>query len=257
MDIRKNYAFWCNEADVKDVCNRVYDLLDKDIVDAKSNAMIVFKNNDCWFFLDIEFNCIDGLFDASFVNVGCKNRKRLSIIKRSNKKYPVAQKAIYKLDYSDDDKLKKSILMPEYFEDACRKDIIGYGVVKRELAESSNINKYQRSILSRNIGIGCTSEENIDIVKKELIKNLNVDRYSRESIVTTDGSYIRFFQLGNENIRGYKFEEVYIEEGYDNMDFIETCVRPKLIYNPYNIYKLDVNDAAGSIMRPWRFGGRF
>lgn len=249
MDIRKNYAFWCNEADVKDVCNRVYDLLDKDIVDAKSDTMIVFKNNDCWFFLDIEFNCIDGLFDASFVNVGCKNRKRLNIIKRSNKRYPVAQKAIYKLDYSDDDKLKKSILMPEYFEEVCRKDI----VVKRELVES----KYQRSILSRNIGIGCTSEKNIDIVRKELIKNLNVDRYSRESIVTTDGSYIRFFQLGNENIRGYRFEEVYIEEGYDNMDFINTCVKPKLIYNPYNIYKLDVNDAAGSIMRPRRFGGRF
>lgn len=97
-----------------------------------------------------------------------------------------------------------------------------------------------RNILSRKIGIGCTSEENIDIVREELIKNLNVDRYSRECIVTTDGTYIRFFQLGNENIRGYKFGEVYIEEGYDNIDFIETCISPKLIYKPYNIYILDV-----------------
>lgn len=50
-----------------------------------------------------------------------------------------------------------------------------------------------RNILSRKIGIGCTSEENINIVREELIKNLNVDRYSRECIVTTDGTYIRFF----------------------------------------------------------------
>ena len=56
MDIRKNYAFWCDKDDVKDVCNRVYDLLDKDVVDAKSNTMIIFKNNDCWFFLDIELD---------------------------------------------------------------------------------------------------------------------------------------------------------------------------------------------------------
>lgn len=257
MDIRKNYAFWCNEADVKDVCNRVYDLLDKDIVDAKSDTMIVFKNNDCWFFLDIEFNCIDGLFDASFVNVGCKNRKRLSIIKCSNKKYPVAQKAIYKLDYSDDDKLKKSILMPEYFEEINRKDIVGYGVVKRELAESSNVNTYQRSILSRNIGIGCISKENMNIVREELVSSLDVEYYSEDVIVTTDGSFIKIFQLGNENIRGYRFEEVYIEEGYDNIDFIIACVRPKLIYNPYNIYTLDIDDVAGSIMRPRRFSGRF
>ena len=106
MDIRKNYAFWCDKNDVKDVCNRVYDLLDKDVVDAKSNTMIVFKNNDCWFFLDIELDglvCITDLFDASFVKVGCESRKQLRMIKRSNKKYPVAQKAVYKLDYSDDD----------------------------------------------------------------------------------------------------------------------------------------------------------
>ena len=37
------------------------------------------------------------------------------------------------------------------------------------------------------------------------------------------------------------------------MDFIIACVRPKLIYNPYNIYILDVNDVAMSIMNPRRF----
>ncbi len=233
MDIRKNYAFWCDKADVKDVCNRVYDLLDKDIVDAKSNTIIVFKNNDCWFFLDIEFDglvCVTDLFDASFVKVGYKNGKQLRRIKGSNKEYAVAQEAIYKLDYSDDNKLKKSILMPEYFRDR--------GV---------------RNLLSRNIGIGCISRKNMDIVREELASSLDVERYSRECIVTIDGTYIRFFQLGNENVRGYRFGEVYIEEGYDNIDFIETCISPKLIYNPYNIYILDVNDAAGSIMEPRRF----
>jgi hypothetical protein len=216
MDIGKNYAFWCNKDDVKDVCNRVYDLLDKDVVDAKSNTMIVFKNNDCWFFLDVGFNCMDGLFDASFVEVGCENRKQLRMIKRSNKKYPVAQKAVYKLDYSNDDKLKKSILMPEYY--------------------------FRDSLLSRNIGIGCISKENMDIVREELVSNLDVEYYSEDVIVTTDGSFIKIFQLGNENIRGYRFGEVYIEEGYNNMDFIIACVRPKLIYNPYNIYILDIDD---------------
>lgn len=231
MDIRKNYAFWCDKADVKDVCNRVYDLLDKDVVDAKSNTMIVFKNNDCWFFLDVGFNCMNGLFDASFVEVGCENRKQLRMIKRSNKKYPVAQKAVYKLDYSDDDKLKKSILMPEYY--------------------------FRDNLLSRNIGIGCISKKSMDIVREELVSSLDVERYSKESIVTTDGTCIKFFQLGNENVRGYRFGEVYIEEGYNDIDFIETCISPKLIYNPYNIYILDIDDAAGSIMRPWRLGGRF
>lgn len=231
MDIRKNYAFWCDKDDVKDVCNRVYDLLDKDVVDAKSNTMIVFKNNDCWFFLDVGFNCMDGLFDASFVEVGCENRKQLRMIKRSNKEYPVAQKAVYKLDYSDDDKLKKSILMPEYFRD--------------------------NNLLSRNIGIGCISKENMNIVREELVSSLDVEYYSEDVIVTTDGSFIKIFQLGNENIRGYRFGEVYIEEGYDNMDFINTCVRSKLIYNPYNIYILDIDDVAGSIINPRRFGGRF
>ena len=234
MDIRKNYAFWSDEDDVKDVCNRVYDLLDKDVVDAKSNTMIVFKNNDCWFFLDIELDglvCITDLFDASFVEVGCESKKQLRMIKRSNKKYPVAQKAVYKLDYSDDDKLKKSILMPEYFRD--------------------------NNLLSRNIGIGCISKKNIDIVREELVSNLDVEYYSKDVIVTTDGSFIKIFKLGNENIRGYRFGEVYIEEGYNNMDFIHTCIRPKLIYNPYNIYILDIDDVAGSIMNPRRFGGRF
>ena len=234
MDIRKNYAFWCDKDDVKDVCNRVYDLLDKDVVDAKSNTMIVFKNNDCWFFLDIELDglvCITDLFDASFVEVGCESKKQLRMIKRSNKKYPVAQKAVYKLDYSDDDKLKKSILMPEYFRD--------------------------NNLLSRNIGIGCISKKNIDIVREELVSNLDVEYYSKDVIVTTDGSFIKIFKLGNENIRGYRFGEVYIEEGYNNMDFIHTCIRPKLIYNPYNIYILDIDDVAGSIMNPRRFGGRF
>lgn len=230
MDIRKNYAFWCDKNDVKDVCNRVYDLLDKDVVDAKSNTMIVFKNNDCWFFLDIELDglvCITDLFDASFVEVGCESRKQLRMIKRSNKKYPVAQKAVYKLDYSDDDKLEKSILMPKYFRD--------------------------NNLLSRNIGIGCISKKNIDIVREELVSNLDVEYYLKDYITTTDGTCIRFFRLGDENIRGYRFGEVYIEEGYDNMDFIHTCVRPKLIYNPYNIYILDINDVAGSIMNPRRF----
>ena len=234
MDIRKNYAFWCDKNDVKDVCNRVYDLLDKDVVDAKSNTMIVFKNNDCWFFLDIELDglvCITDLFDASFVEVGCESKKQLRMIKRSNKKYPVAQKAVYKLDYSDDDKLKKSILMPEYFRD--------------------------NNLLSRNIGIGCISKKNIDIVREELVSNLDVEYYSKDVIVTTDGSFIKIFKLGNENIRGYRFGEVYIEEGYNNMDFIHTCIRPKLIYNPYNIYTLDIDDVAGSIMRPRQFSGRF
>ena len=230
MDIRKNYAFWCNKDDVKDVCNRVYDLLDKDVVDAKSNTMIVFKNNDCWFFLDIELDglvCITDLFDASFVEVGCESRKQLRMIKRSNKKYPVAQKAVYKLDYSDDDKLKKSILMPEYFRD--------------------------NNLLSRNISIGCISKENMNIVREELVSSLDVEYYSEDVIVTTDGSFIKIFQLGNENIRGYRFGEVYIEEGYNNIDFIITCVRPKLIYNPYNIYTLDIDDVADSIMNPRRF----
>ena len=31
-------------------------------------------------------------------------------------------------------------------------------------------------------------------------------------------------------------EKRIIEEGYNNMDFIIAYVRPKLIYNPYNIY---------------------
>ena len=48
-----------------------------------------------------------------------------------------------------------------------------------------------------------------------------------------------------------------IEEGYNNMDFIIAYVRPKLIYNSYNIYILDTDDVAGSIMNPRRFGGRF
>lgn len=234
MDIRKNYAFWCDKDDIKDVCNRVYDLLDKDVVDAKSNTMIVFKNNDCWFFLDIELDglvCITDLFDASFVKAGCENERRFRMIKRSNKRYPVAQKAVYKLDYSDDDKLEKSILMPEYFRD--------------------------NNLLSRNIGIGCISKENMNIVREELVSSLDVEYYSEDVIVTTDGSFIKIFQLGNENIRGYRFGEVYIEEEYDNIDFIIACVRPKLIYNPYNIYILDIDDVAESIMRPRRFGGRF
>lgn len=231
MDIRKNYAFWCDKDDVKDVCNRVYDLLDKDVVDVKSNTMIVFKNNDCWFFLDVGFNCMDGLFDASFVEVGCENRKQLRMIKRSNKEYPVAQKAVYKLDYSDDDKLKKSILMPEYFRD--------------------------NNLLSRNIGIGCISKENMNIVREELVNILDVEFYSEDHITTTDGTCIRFFQLENENVRGCRFREVYIEEGYNNIDFINTCVKPMLMYNPYNIYILDIDDVAGSIMNPRRFGGRF
>lgn len=37
------------------------------------------------------------------------------------------------------------------------------------------------------------------------------------------------------------------------MDFINTCVKPKLIYNPYNIYILDIDDVTGSIMNPRRF----
>ena len=37
------------------------------------------------------------------------------------------------------------------------------------------------------------------------------------------------------------------------MDFIIACVRLKLIYNSYNIYILDIDDAAGSIMNPRRF----
>ena len=222
MDIRKNYAFWCDKNDVKDVCNRVYDLLDKDVVDAKSNTMIVFKNNDCWFFLDIELDglvCITDLFDASFVKVGCESRKQLRMIKRSNKKYPVAQKAVYKLDYSDDDKLEKSILMPKYFRD--------------------------NNLLSRNIGIGCISKKNIDMVREELVSSLDVEYYLKDVIVTTDGSFIKIFKLGNENIRGYRFGEVYIEEGCNNMDFIHTYIRPKLIYNPYNIYILDIDDVRG------------
>lgn len=234
MDIRKNYAFWCDKADIKDVCNRVYDLLDKDIVDAKSNTMIVFKNNDCWFFLDMELDglvCITDFFDTSFVKVGCENERQLRMIKRSNKKYSVAQRAIYKLDYSDNDKLEKSILMPEYFKD--------------------------NNLLSRNIGIGCISKKNMSIVREELISNLDVEYYSEDVIVTTDGSFIRIFQLGNENIRGYRFGEVYIEEWYDNMDFINTCIRPKLIFSIYSIYILDIDDVAGSIMRPRRFSGRF
>ena len=38
------------------------------------------------------------------------------------------------------------------------------------------------------------------------------------------------------------------KEGYNNMDFIHTCIRPK----SYNIYILDV---AGSIMNPRRLKG--
>lgn len=45
-------------------------------------------------------------------------------------------------------------------------------------------------------------------------------------------------------------EKRIIEEGYNNMDFINTCVRPKLIYNSYNIYILNTDDVAGSIMNP-------
>ena len=37
------------------------------------------------------------------------------------------------------------------------------------------------------------------------------------------------------------------------MDFINICVKPKL----YNIYILDIDDVAGSIMNPRQFGGRF
>ena len=37
------------------------------------------------------------------------------------------------------------------------------------------------------------------------------------------------------------------------MDFIIAYVRPKLIYNLYNIYILDIDDVAGSIMNPRRF----
>lgn len=105
-----NYGFWCDGISAEDMCNKVYDALRKNVIALKTNTMIVFKNNDCWFFLDVGFNCMDGLFDVSFVEVGCENKKQLRMIKRSNKKYPVAQKAVYKLDYSDDDKLKKSIL---------------------------------------------------------------------------------------------------------------------------------------------------
>lgn len=227
MDIRKNYAFWCDKNDIKDVCNRVYDLLDKDVVDAKSNTMIVFKNNDCWFFLDIELDDlvrITDFFDASFVKVGYKNGRQLRRIKGSNKEYSVAQEAIYKLDYSNDDNLKKSILIPEYFRDR--------GV---------------RNLLSRNIGIGCTNKENIDTVREELASYLDVEFYSEDHITTIDGTCIRFFQL-DEHVRGCRFREVYIEEGYDNIDFINTCVRPM----SYNIYILDIDDVAGSIMNPRR-----
>ena len=38
------------------------------------------------------------------------------------------------------------------------------------------------------------------------------------------------------------------------MDFIIAYVRLKLIYNSYNIYILDIDDVAGSIMNPRRFG---
>lgn len=251
-----NYGFWCDGISAEDMCNKVYDALRKNVIALKTNTMIVFTYGDCWSFLDLNMDSllrIKNFFDASFVEVGCENKKQLRMIKRSNKKYPVAQKAVYKLDYSDDDKLKKSILMPEYFEEINRKDIVGYGVVKRELAESSNVNKYQRSILSRNIGIGCISKENMDIVREELVNSLDVEFYSKDHITTTDGTCIRFFQLENENVRGCKFREVYIEEGYNNMDYINTCVRPM----SYNIYILDIDDAAGSIMKPRRFGGRF
>lgn len=130
----------------------------------------------------------------------------------------------YKLDYSNDDNLKKSILIPEYFRDR--------GVC---------------NLLSRNIGIGCISKKNIDIVREELVSSLDVEYYLKDYITTTDGTCIRFFQL-DEHVRGCRFREVYIEEGYNNMDFINTCVKPM----SYNIYILDVNDVAGSIMNPRR-----
>ena len=37
------------------------------------------------------------------------------------------------------------------------------------------------------------------------------------------------------------------------MEFIIAYVRPKLIPNPYNIYILEIDDVAGSIMNPRRF----
>lgn len=120
--------------------------------------------------------------------------------------------------------------MPEYFRD-------------REV----------RSLLSRNIGIGCTNKKNMDTVREELVNILDVEFYSEDHITTTDGTCIRFFQLENENVRGCRFREVYIEEGYNNIDFINTCVKPM----SYNIYTLDIDDVAGSIMRPRRFSGRF
>lgn len=110
------------------------------------------------------------------------------------------------------------------------------------------------NLLSRNIGIGCISRKNMDIVREELVNSLDVEFYSKDHITTTtDGTCIRFFQLENENVRGCRFREVYIEEGYNNMDYINTCVRPM----SYNIYILNIDDVAGSIMRPRRFGGRF
>ena len=42
-------------------------------------------------------------------------------------------------------------------------------------------------------------------------------------------------------------EKRIIEEGYNNMDFIIAYVRPKLIYNSYNIYILDIDDVAGAL----------
>lgn len=120
--------------------------------------------------------------------------------------------------------------MPEYFRD-------------REV----------RSLLSRNIGIGCTNKKNMDTVREELVNILDVEFYSEDHITTTDGTCIRFFQLENENVRGCRFREVYIEEGYNNIDFINTCVKPM----SYSIYKLDIDDVAGSIMNPRQFSGRF
>ena len=53
---------------------------------------------------------------------------------------------------------------------------------------------------------------------------------------------------------GYYFFNIFLrvkekKEGYNIMDFIIACVRPK----SYNIYILDIDDVAGSIMNPRRF----
>ena len=101
----------------------------------------------------------------------------------------------------------------------------------------------------KNNGIGIR-DRNGEIVRDEDLYSfcINYGASVDRAIVAAKGE-----GASNENIRWYRFGEVYIEEGYDNMDFIHTCIRPKLIYNPYNIYILDVDDVAGSIMNPRRF----